>query len=332
MKLKLDKIEKLSIAVITVLIVGILSSFLDFGSLSVFFSVVMPLLFLIICALGIYGIFKKKYLAIIGVVIFLFYYDFFYQFSIVKDSEPRDYISVLTYNTRESKQTLSFDSDKNASTEIIKFIDSLNADILVFQEASNKDITKLKDYPYVFLGYREGVIKSLLSIYSKYPIVNRGYIDFSETKNNAIYADIKIQQDTVRIYNSHLQSFAIDQQIVTEKRGNFNYFQILNTTNTKQIEQAKLIKKHAQQSNKKVIICGDFNATPYSLPYRILKKGLEDSYLSEGSGFGETFSILKYPLRIDYFLYDEKIKIFSHQNFNIKLSDHEPVFIKFKTK
>ena len=332
MKLKLGKIDKLSIVVLAVVVAGILSTFLDFGSLSVFFSVIMPLIFIINCALAIYSIFKKKYLALIGIIIFLFFYTFFIQFSTVTESVSKNYVSILTYNTRESKQPLSLDSKKNASTEIITFIDSLNADIIVFQEASNKDVTKIKGYPYIFLGYREGVIKSLLSIYSKYPIVNKGYIDFFETKNNAIYADIKIQQDTIRVYNSHLQSFVINQQIKSEKHNDYNFFEILNKTNTKQIEQAKLIKKHALESNKKVIICGDFNATPYSQTYRILKKRLKDSYVSEGNGFGKTFSFFQYPLRIDYFLYDEKIKVFSHQNFNLKLSDHEPVLIKFKIK
>jgi endonuclease/exonuclease/phosphatase (EEP) superfamily protein YafD len=332
MKQILTRIDIFSIITIVILAVGISSSFLDFGSISVFYSVIMPLIFVINCALAIYGIYKKKYLALIGVILFLLFYNFFFQFSLLADSETKDYISVLTYNTREFNQSLSKRSNKNTSTEIIKFIDSLNPDILVFQEASYRDDAKLKEYPYSFIGYRDDIVKSLLIIYSKYPIVNKGYIDFSETKNNAIYADIKIQQDTIRIYNSHLQSFVINQHMKDVKHNDHNLFEILNKTNTKQIEQAKQLKNHAQNYNKKVIICGDFNATPFSNTYRILKNRMKDSYLFQGKRFGKTYSLFHYPLRIDYFLYDDQIKVFEHQNFNLNLSDHEPVFVKFTIK
>ena len=328
----LGKIGKLSIVIFLVLVVGILSSFLDFGILSVFFSVIMPLIFVINCALAIYGIFKKKWFNLLGVILFILFYSFFFQFSKVDDLDSKNSISILTYNTREFKHYISDNPKHNSSTEIIRFVDSLNADILVFQESSYKDGTKLKDYPYIFLGYREGIEKSLSAIYSKFPIINTGYIDFPDTMNNAIYADIKIQDDTLRVYNSHLQSFIINQYIISENYKNLNYWKHLNNINTKQIAQAKLIKDHADKSNKKVIICGDFNSTPYSQTYRILKKGMTDSYVSKGIGFGKTYSFLNYPLRLDHFLYNEQVKVFSHDNFTLKLSDHEPVFVKFKIK
>ena len=332
MKPILGKIDKISIVVITVLIVGIISSFLDFGILSVFFSVAMPLIFLANCALAIYNIFKKKYFDLIGVIFFLLFYTFFFQFSLDEDIETKDYVSVLTYNVREFKQPISTNPTQSASTEIIKFIDSLNVDILVFQESSNTDWKKIKGYPFIFLGYRQGIEKSLLTIYSKYPIIKKGYLDFPDTKNNAIYADIKIKHDTVRIYNSHLQSFVINQNIIANKYNDYNYLKHLNNTITKQIEQAKLIKNHAIKSSKKIIICGDFNATPYSATYRILKKGMKDSYICKGNGFGSTYAFLRYPLRLDYFLNDEQIDVINHDNFNLNLSDHEPILIEFKIK
>lgn len=332
MKMTLDRIDKFSIFILVVLVIGIVSSFLDFGILSVFFSVIMPLIFIIVCGLAIYGLFKKKYINLIGVLLFLIFYNFFFQISIVKDSETKTSISVLTYNVRAFKYHVSNSPELNASTEIIKFVDSLNADILVFQESPNDDWQKIKGYPYIFLGYREGIKKSLQAIYSKYPIINKGYVDFPDTNNNAMYADIKIHQDTIRIYNSHLQSFIINRYVLADNYKDFSYWKHLNNTNTKQIEQAKLIKNHADASNKKVIICGDFNSTPYSQTYRILKKGMDDSFLTKGNGLGKTFSLLKYPLRLDYFLYDEQIKVFSHDNFTLKLSDHEPAYVKFGIK
>lgn len=332
MKLVFSKIDKISIFITGLLIIGILSSFYDFGIVSLFFSITMPILCIILCFFAVYGIIKKKYFHLIGIILFLLFFNFFFQVSIEKNSNPIDTIGILTYNVKEFKHPISDKSKQDTSTEIINFIDSLNADILVFQESSYKDGIKLKDYPHYFLGYRENVDKSLLAIYSKYPIINEGYIDFEDSKNNAIYADIKIHNDTIRVYNLHLQSFVINQHILANEYKSFNFWENIKKTNTKQIDQALLIKNHVDNSNKKVIICGDFNATPYSYAYRILKKGMDDTYKDKGNGFGTTLSILNYPLRLDYFLYNNYIKVLSHDNFTLNLSDHEPVFMKFKIK
>ncbi len=193
-------------------------------------------------------------------------------------------------------------------------------------------LTPNNDEPSHFWSALVKANKSLLAIYSKYPIINKGYIDFPDTVNNAIYADIKVQTDTIRIYNAHLQSFVFAPHIIANKYNDYNYLTSLNNTITRQVEQANLIKNHADKSNNKIIICGDFNSTPYSRPYRILKNGLNDSYVSNGNGFGTTYKRLYYPLRLDYFLYDKQIEVISHKNFDLNLSDHEPIYISFKIK
>ncbi|WP_344714205.1 MULTISPECIES: endonuclease/exonuclease/phosphatase family protein [Winogradskyella] len=333
MKLILKILNKLPIVIILVLVLGVLSTFMDFGIISVFFSITMPLIFIANAILALYGIFKKKYIYLIGVIVFFLFNSFFYQFSRTTNVETKDSISLLTYNVRSFSQVLyASKSNQSPFTEIEKFINSLSPDILVFQESSYKESKKIKDYPYRFIGYKENSEKSLLTIFSKYPIVNKGYVDFPNSKNDAIYADIKIQQDTIRVYNTHLQSYVISPYIIANRFSGFNYWENLNNTITKQVEQANLIKDHANKSNKKTIITGDFNATPYSLPYRKLKKGFNDSFITNGNGIGKTYAHRRYPLRLDYFLYDDQFKVLSHDNFNLKLSDHEPIFVKFKIK
>lgn len=332
MKLKLTTIDKFSGITIIVLVIGILSSYFDFGILSVFYSVIMPIIFVIISVLAVYGIVKKKYVYLIGVLLFIICYNFFFQFSISTDIITKDSISVISYNVRSFIQPVNTDLKTDASTEIKKFVDSLNPDILLLQESDYKKALKINGYPYVFLGYRKNVHKSLLTIYSKYPIINKGFIDFPNTINNAIYADLKIQQDTIRIYNTHLQSFVFTPEIIANKYNDYNYLNNLNNTITKQIEQAKFVRNHANKFNGIFIICGDFNSTPFSQPYRILEKGLNDSYVSKGNGFGSTYTRLHYPLRLDYFLSDEPIEVLRHKNFDLNLSDHEPIYIKFKIK
>lgn len=330
MKLALNKIDKLSITVIFALGIGVVSSFVDFGIISVLFSVITPIIFIITSVLGLYGLFKKKYYYLIGPLLYLLFYNFFVQFNNITHIEYSDSISILSYNVRAFKQPTLNLPNIDESSSIIKFIDSIDADILTLQESSYKEGQKIIGYPYSFLGYRPNKDKSLLTIYSKYPIINQGFIDFPDTKNSAIYADIKINQDTITVYNSHLQSYIFKPSDITNKQLDYRYFKKLNNTIAKQIEQAKLIKSHANNNNKKIIICGDFNATPFSQTYRILKKELNDSFLNKGDGLGNTYSLFNYPLRLDYFLSNEHIEVISHENFDLNLSDHEPIHIKFK--
>jgi len=330
MKRKFITINKLSKIALFTLIVGILSSYFNFGVVTVFFSVVLPILFLINSVFAIRGIFKKKYIYLIGISLFLILYSFFFQFSFNTSLNAKDNISLVTFNVRSFKQAVTGSSKENAFTEIKKFVDSLNPDILLLQESDYKKGMNISGFSHTYIGRRENIEKSPMAIYSKYPIINTGFVDFPNTLNNAIFADIKIKQDTVRVYNTHLQSFIFAPHIIVNKYDDFNYLSNLNNTYSRQVEQAKLVKNHASKSKHKVIICGDFNATPYSKPYRILNKGLNDSFVSNGNGFGATYTSLKYPLRLDYFLSDKKIEVLSHTNFDLNLSDHEPIIIKFK--
>ena len=147
--------------------------------------------------------------------------------------------------------------------------------------------------------------------------------------NNAIYADIKYKNDTIRLFNLHMQSFRIQLNSAKTNKSS-NFLSKMNFGISKQIEQANLVKRKSIDSNKKTIICGDLNSTPYSLPYRILRKGLHDSFVRKGDGLGTTYKLFNYPLRLDYFLVDPRIQIYNHQNFDLNLSDHEPVCMVFK--
>ncbi|TPV33360.1 hypothetical protein FJ651_09720 [Paucihalobacter ruber] len=333
MNFHFTKIDKFLIVIQIILLAGIAGSFLDFGLISVFFSLSMPLIFVLSCMAALYLVlFKKYYFSLIGIVLFLFSFNFFYQFSKIDIDKTTNTVSLMTYNVRAYEHSVSKNIGAHASVSIAQFVDSISPDILILQESDYKRGRKITNYPYHFLGYRESIGKSLLEIYSKYEIIDKGYIDFPDTRNNAIYADIKIDEDTIRVYNLHLQSYVINRYIANTSYDNYNFWYNLNNVISKQIEQATLVKTHALKSNKKFIISGDFNATQFSKPYRLLKTGLNDSFISKGNGLGTTFSLKNYPLRLDYFLSHEQINILSHDNFDLNLSDHEPICVYFTIK
>jgi len=87
--------------------------------------------------------------------------------------------------------------------------------------------------------------------------------------------------------------------------------------------------EHRKACPYKIIISGDFNNTAFSWAYSKLKSDLNDTFIEAGKGFGKTYSFNNYPLRIDFILADSYFKINEHINYEVKLSDHEPVMARF---
>jgi len=219
---------------------------------------------------------------------------------------------------------------EDVPAQISNFIKKEAPDIVTFQEFyQNKDFD-LK-YPYTYEKLNGGKKGNGLVIYSKFRIVNRGSLDFENSNNNAIFIDVIRNNDTIRVYNVHLESFGIMPDSVDlnldETKSKKLIFR-LKKSFTKQQDQVEKFQDHWNASPYKTIISGDFNNTAFSWAYRKLKADLNDTFIEAGEGFGKTYSFNKYPLRIDFILTDKKFKVNQHKNFEIKLSDHEPVLAR----
>lgn len=301
--------------------------------LSFIFSIGIPFLVLVNLGFLIYWSFKKKTFlmySLISLIIHFFCYDSFFQVNFSKDDLSKNSFSLLSFNVRHFDFDKEINSD-NIDTGIMTFIKEQNPDIVSFQEFSRPKLKDFKEYPYRFVGYRKEVKKSLQVIYSKFPIVNSGYLDFPNTLNNAIYADVLINDEKVRIYNNHLQSFAI--RINSNLMKINRYVDLFNKIATKlklKEKQVLMVLDHAESFDGKVIICGDFNSTQFSSAYNALKKNRKDTFIEAGQGIGNTYELFKYPLRLDYVLTDNTFNVLSHKNFNLKLSDHEPILVELE--
>ncbi len=211
--------------------------------------------------------------------------------------------------------------------KISEFVAANNPDIVTFQEYADEEIN-LFDFPYKYieLGNKK---KFGQAIFSKYRIINKGTLQFENSFNNAIFVDIIKLNDTLRIYNLHLESFGIEvNSINLNEKESKRLLHRLSTSFVKQQGQVEKFISHRENCNYKVITCGDFNNTAYSWAYRNIKGNSNDTFLEAGQGFGETYSFQQYPLRIDFILVDKRIKVNEHQNFNVNLSDHEPILAK----
>ena len=119
-------------------------------------------------------------------------------------------------------------------------------------------------------------IKTGNAIFSKFPIVNEGKIEFPKSNNDAIFADVKIGKDLVRVYNIHLQSIKISPDVseISENVEGINQqksqqiFKRISEAFKKQQEQAEIIMEHKKTCQYPLVICGDMNNSAFSYVYR----------------------------------------------------------------
>ncbi|MEW4922539.1 endonuclease/exonuclease/phosphatase family protein [Algibacter sp. 2305UL17-15] len=269
---------------------------------------------------------KRKVIGnFVALLLFFFCFDSFYQFNFDKETkEPT--ISILTYNVQGF--TSSSNNSTNKKEEIANFVKRIDADIVCFQEFSAIEYKKYRDdYPYWIKSNMDMPNKSVLAIFSKFPIVNNGYLEFPNSNNNTMFVDIDIDGRIYRLYNLHLESYKVDRNSQLNPPNSYNI--ILKADKNRGI-QAQLVKQHMKDFDGEVIIVGDFNSTQYSPVYRVLKGSKKDTFVEAGSGFGGTLKLFKYPFKVDHILVDDKLEVIAHKNFNVNLSDHEPVLAEIK--
>ncbi len=302
------------------------------SSLSVV-SLIVPFTVLLNLTFVFYWLLKRKRSFILSSILLLLWYLLlgpFYQFSLDKSSEVKEKsFSIMSFNARSFNELKQLNDD-DIENQIYDFVAKHDPDIVCFQETlySMKRNNALSQYKHKFVdfiygGHRGKVIQS---IYSKYPIISIDSIKFPKSYNNAIYADVLIERDTVRVYNLHLQSFRIVPGLNTIQ--NQESSKLLGKSRKvmlKQYEQANLVRENMDATPYKKVVLGDFNNTQYSNVYQIIKGDLQDTFLEKGKGFGRTYDFWKIPLRIDYILADPEFDVLSHQNFDERLSDHYPV-------
>lgn len=207
------------------------------------------------------------------------------------------------------------------------FIKGKDPDILAVQEYYQSEKNKIS-YPYKYIKIHPKSKKYGMAIYSKFKIINTGSLNLKSNGNNIIYADIIKQQDTIRIYNLHLESLRIKPN--EENFGEENSEKLLKRLRSafkKQAEQTEQFLAHEQQWKGKKIICGDFNNTAYSWVYNKISNNKKDAFVEAGKGFAKTYNYW-FPMRIDFILTDEKAIINKFSAFSSTYSDHFPVFAK----
>jgi endonuclease/exonuclease/phosphatase family metal-dependent hydrolase len=237
----------------------------------------------------------------------------------------------MNYNVRLFN-VFKWIKEDNVDQKIVDFINEKQPDILSIQEYRRDEDINLSGYEKfeVISGQK---VKNGQAIFSKFPIINSGSIEFPNSFNNAIYVDIVKNKDTIRVYNVHLQSMKIDANAdALKNETSENLYRRVSKTFTMQQLQAEQFLEHKSKCPYKMIICGDFNNTAYSYVYKEIKGDLQDAFVEAGNAFGRTYDIRFFPVRIDFLLVDDAFEVNSFKTFDVVLSDHYPIMAKVKLK
>ena len=248
-------------------------------------------------------------------------------------------IKIATYNVaRFSGETTGF-----IAQDILSEMKRQKVDIVCFQEYNDfsgdkKNSDSYKDtYPYSATGEHDMVI------YSRYPIVEMKNLNFEQTNNSAMWAEVKVNDNVYRVYNVHMETTGINSALhqaakIAKKGlevssnglmdaiyGNYTVGMIARSG------QANILAMDMMQSEAPIIVCGDFNDVPYSYVYNTMLGDKIDGFKECGSGFMYTYRGGKKKVRIDYIFHDKNLKGLSYYRKDLSYSDHYPVFMRIAT-
>ena len=263
-------------------------------------------------------------------------------------------LKIISYNVRlfglyqwDEQEAL-----KNRDS-IFSFLQHENADVICFQEFYQQDkptrfstrdtLKTILNTPYCQERYSHklsGRQNFGIAMLSKYPMISRGEITFTDPKNTdnnyCIFGDIVKGKDTFRVFNVHLQSIKLNKDDysnliategkMTEQKSTLNLLvKKLSIAYPKRTGQALKVIEHMNDSPYPIIICGDFNDTPMSYVYNQFNSLYTDAFRNSKSGIGVTYAGKIPAGRIDYIFHSPNLH---SANFNIQknvFSDHKAI-------
>lgn len=272
---------------------------------------------------------KQFLLSLIVLVLASINFTYFIKFNNAKsDMKDEEAIRLLSYNVRLFNQYESKEKSMEAPGQFEELVAEVKPDLLFIQAFYQDKNMDFSAYPYKYIDYNDSKKIFGHAIYSKYPILNKGSFSFKESNNNALWADVRVGADTLRIYNVHLQSMRITASVAYIQEAGTDYIKNkISHAFVKQEDQLKELRAHMEASPfKKQIVAGDFNNTSFSYNYKELKGNMKDAYQKKGSGIGATFYFDGFPLRIDYILVSPDIKVNHFQTVEKTFSDHRAIW------
>jgi endonuclease/exonuclease/phosphatase family metal-dependent hydrolase len=322
-----------------------------------FFGLAYPFLLLFNLFFIVYWFFRRKIYMLVSIVaIGIGYKALCDNIGFHKPTEdvPKksgDMIRVMTYNVHDF-ESFTFGTRVSTFSDILKIVDTGQPDIMCFEEFYNDKFATgpkhhISDSLCAVLNTDQYFVAAFsrnngglfgLSIFSKYPIIDHGFIRLSRnhSDNQCIFIDVKGPAKTFRVYCVHLQSISLEQEdykyldSVAEKgktdlHSSKRIGGKLKLAFIKRSEQVFLVKQHALQCTYPYIIAGDFNDTPSSFAVNQMAKGIKNAFTEKGFGLGKTYNGDFPNFQIDYIMASPQFDVLNYKIIEKKLSDHYAV-------
>ena len=270
----------------------------------------------------------------------------FYRMQLRRDyGEPeygRGTFKVMTYNVRAF-----YGDDRQSSVDrIAGVLEEEAPDIVCLQEYNPVLAHRSEAFVrwmegYAVAGSQGASDNSPIVILSKFPIIRSDTLD---AFGGAIWADLRIGEDTVRVFSNHLHTTEIkayDDEFLSQR--------LFLTDSTRWSKMRSILHRHRKNSELRAeqvdriapaiaatqtryIVCGDFNDTPMSYVYRTMARGSKDAFSEAGKGYSHTFRGFLRTLRIDYVLRSEGLEALSYEVPEAACSDHLPVVVRMQKR
>jgi hypothetical protein len=236
---------------VVALILSYLASFISPKTMWVFGLLGLSYPFILlanVCFVAIWIVMRKSYflISVLAILIgFGFIGKYYQKNKTIKSVDQKSY-SIFSFNVHNFSKNYSGVYNKKVQSEIFQFIENQDADIVCLQEfcyagrnvyASHAQLKgRLRANNYLFESYfnpQKSKVFGMVS-YSRFPIVGKGIFDMKDTRKFGIYTDLKIKEDTVRLYNIHLESIRLNYTDYSYVTG-INVSDSAYQANTKQI-------------------------------------------------------------------------------------------------
>ncbi|NEM96900.1 endonuclease/exonuclease/phosphatase family protein [Pontibacter burrus] len=325
-----------------------------------FLALTLPGALLLNVLFLLYWLIKRSWLLVLPLLVIVLgwgYYNRLIAFNLGENEAPEGArtLTVLSYNVHVFNAYADRDgSEREASSEMIDWVATHPADVYCLQEFySNRGSSiyntisrignrydKHRYFSVSFVDRNKADIGTV--IFSRYPIVNKGVIRFGESSHNrAIWADLNVEGDTIRVYTAHLQSMSIKSQDIENtysaigneesfKKEGRNLARRLKKGFVARGHQVEKLLEHIQESPYPVIVCGDLNDIPTSYTYNKLARTLQNAFVEAGAGIGATYNGPLPFLRIDNQFYSEGLRAIRFEtHYEMGLSDHFPITAEY---
>lgn len=294
-----------------------------------FLCLLIPVIVIINISLLVWWIARKKIWVIIPLAGLFFNYKFIIA---LLGFHPGNSFALNDNSIVVASYNVNYFNYNEASnlTGIAKMVDSYSTDILCLQEVQPHPLFSIDEiksefgsmhFSFIHVGDHNEIG---MALFSKYPILNAQKVKFPDSGNGFIWADILFKGDTIRVLNNHLQTTSLSR--ARGKRADA----IIKTSGDnylKRAQQARLIRTFIDTTLHPIILCGDFNDTPQSYVYSMVKgNDLIDGFIKKGLGSGGTYRKTLGLIRIDFIMHSEHFKTTFYKSDPSKFSDHRAIF------